>query len=125
MVCTEKKSEVLLMTLLNKYSGPGDVVLDRFAGSMFTERVCISLPVHRRYIICDIDMACFDSGMRQLAEFYAKELLDLLSYITGDDHLRRAPQVYVGNIKRKACAVQKYLQCSAELSGSAKIPPLK
>ena len=95
MLRPEQKSVALLKTIISKYSQPGDIVFDPFAGSYSTGRSCMSLLSHRRCIMGDQDERCGKFSMRQLVEVYARQILNEESDITGTDDLKACAATYV------------------------------
>ena len=100
MLRPEQKSVALLQTIIGKYTQPGDLVFDPFAGSFSTGRACMLLPQHRRCVLGDLDPTCHKFGMQQLVEVYARQLLNEESDITGDDELLRDARLFLHSMDR-------------------------
>ena len=94
MLRPEQKSMALLQQIISKYTQPGDIVFDPFAGSYATGRACMSLPLHRRCIMGDKDPNCGKFAMRQLVEVYARQLLSDESDIEESDALKKVADTY-------------------------------
>lgn len=62
MLRAEQKSIALIMEYLSRYSKPGDLVVDLFAGTCTTAVACLSLQHHRKFVGCDIDRKIVSVG---------------------------------------------------------------
>lgn len=99
MLRPEQKSEALMMTLVEKYSQPGDLVFDPFGGALTTGRACLLLNKHRRCIVSDNDTACFKYAVIPLVTVFAKQLLNPLSDITGTDELKATATFFLQRLQ--------------------------
>lgn len=120
----EQKSVALIQTFISKYTKPGDLVFDPFAGSYSTGRACMLLSQHRRCILGDIDPKCHKFAMRQLVEVYARQLLNVESDITGPKELEHAATVFLRQVDRiNAGKMQKTWNVPAGYSPMQTFPP--
>ncbi|PXF46431.1 DNA adenine methyltransferase YhdJ [Gracilariopsis chorda] len=56
----EQKCRALLKQLICRFSQPGDLVVEMFAGTFSTAMACVELPKHRNFVGCEPDKACFE-----------------------------------------------------------------
>ena len=66
MLRAEQKNLALCMELVKRYSKPGDIVVDFFAGTCTTAVACISLLQVRKFVGCDIDGSIVSAGQRRV-----------------------------------------------------------
>ena len=95
MLCPEQKYVACLMTLMDRFSNPGDLVFGPFAGTYSTARACLLLPAHRRCIVSNIDPNCKKHAFQQLVDVFARQVLNGNSDITGTDKTKKAAAVFI------------------------------
>ena len=61
---TEQKTTAALKELISRFSHPGDIVVDLFAGTFATASACLSLPQPRRFVGCDFDEEACEVGTK-------------------------------------------------------------
>ena len=70
----EQNPVALLKELINRFSKPGDLVEDFFAGTFSTAHACLELPSSRSFVACKQDLKCLELSrahtIRKVA-FYA------------------------------------------------------
>ena len=71
----EQKSLDLLKELISRFSQPGDLVVDMFAGTFATALACLQLPKHRCFVGCEPDDGCFQVAF----EHTVKRVADVLN----------------------------------------------
>ena len=88
----EQKSRDLLKELISRFTQPGALVVDMFAGTFSTAAACLSLPKHRKFVGCEKYGNVFEAGRARLVEIFAAAILDPRSDIvfTDDGILRDA-----------------------------------
>lgn len=106
LIQPEQKGMAVMKYLVDKYSQPGDLVYDPFAGSYPTGRVCLSLPLHSRYILRDKDMDCNKYAMRHLVEGFSSQVLNPKSEMTGSSELDEAATLFLKTACR--CFLQNW-----------------
>lgn len=84
LLCPTQKRVSTLKELIERYSKPGDIVADMFAGTLSTARACMEISEHRVFVGCDLDKECVTCAMPLVYETFARQLLDLKSTIRGD-----------------------------------------
>ena len=67
----EQKSLPLLQELVSRFSQPGDIVTDMFAGTFSTAVACMSLPRHRVFVGCELDHDCFLQAKEDVIDKFA------------------------------------------------------
>ena len=81
MVRPEQKSRDLLKELIARFTRPGDLVADFFAGTFSTAAACISLPKHRKFIGCEVKVDVFKVAREKMVEVFAGAIVDKYSDI--------------------------------------------
>lgn len=71
----EQKPIALLKELICRFSQPGDIVIDLFAGTFSTAIACFQLKDHRRFIGCEKDHDCFDVSRDNVVRRFSEMLL--------------------------------------------------
>lgn len=73
----EQKCLALILELLLRFSQPGDIVLDTFAGTCVTAAACIRavLGQHRLVISCDSDAVVMDASRARLRREFVNQVL--------------------------------------------------
>ncbi len=61
----EQKSVALCRELVSRYSRPGDIVMDPFAGTFTTAEACLTLSNPRRFVGGDVDEDCVFHGEKR------------------------------------------------------------
>ena len=79
MVRPEQKSRELLKEIIARFTRPGDLVADFFAGTFSTAAACITLPKHRKFIGCEVRDEVFEIAKAKLIEIFAGAILDKYS----------------------------------------------
>lgn len=69
-----QKSVHLLMELIERYTSPGDIVVDLFSRTFATAVACVSLPKHRVFVGCESNEASFEVGRKRVLEAFAESL---------------------------------------------------
>ena len=101
MLRPEQKSITLMSDIIEKFSKPGDLVVDPCSGTFSVAKACLLLPKHRRFVGCDLDPACLQHTEDRLIELFARQLLNPRSDIsTRDDKLTSSAQNLVAEIER-------------------------
>ena len=72
----EQKSRELLKEIISRFSGPGALVADMFAGTFSTAAACLSLPKHRKFVGCEVRVDVFRAAKVKLVEVFAEAILD-------------------------------------------------
>ena len=70
MARAEQKNLALIMELIMRYTQPGDVVVDMFAGTCTTGVACMSLLDHRLFIGGDSDARIVDLGQKRILDSF-------------------------------------------------------
>ena len=78
----EQKSVSLLKYLINKFTKPGDLVVDVCAGTFSTMRACMEMNKHRRFVGCDKDETCSRLVQDEMICLFSKQVHNQLSDIT-------------------------------------------
>ena len=77
----EQKPLPLLQEIICRYTKPGDIIVDFFAGTFSTAVAAMSLPQHRTFIGTELDKACYDvavdSMCRRIAVYLASRQTDI------------------------------------------------
>lgn len=63
---SEQKPVALLKELICRFSQPGDLVVDPFAGTFSTAFACMDLPNHRKFVSCEKDETCFSYAFTRI-----------------------------------------------------------
>ncbi|MEM1002550.1 MAG: DNA methyltransferase, partial [Bacteroidota bacterium] len=82
MVRPEQKGILWMSNLIEKFSKPGDLVVDCFSGTFSVAKACFLLSKHRRFIGCDKDPVCLERTEDKLIEIFARQLLNPRSDIS-------------------------------------------
>jgi len=91
----EQKSLALLKELIARFSQPGDLVVDLFAGTFSAAIACFSLPNHRRFVGCELDPACYShSAERVLRRFATATSLPTTDIVLADEDLAAASDIH-------------------------------
>ena len=69
----EQKSIRLLQELVGRYTKPGDIVVDCFAGTLVAAKACLQMEKHRIFIGCDRDSQCVEDAMPFLLKVFLDE----------------------------------------------------
>ena len=72
----EQKPLPLLKELISRYSQPGDIVVDLFAGTFSTAIACFSLPQHRTFAGCEKDKRVMDTVKQHVQDRFAQFISD-------------------------------------------------
>jgi len=67
----EQKPAALLREIICRFSKPGDIVLDFFAGTYSTAVAALTLPKHRKFVGCENDKYCHDVASREVYRRFA------------------------------------------------------
>ena len=78
----EQKSIRLMMEMVAKFSGPGDMVYDPNGGTFATAKACLNLHKHRKFFGCDFDERCVEIAILRVLQTFVKQLTSPLSDIT-------------------------------------------
>jgi len=113
-VRAEQKSVALMMELIQRYSQPGDIVVDTFCGTCTTGDAGMSIPggQYRRVILCDAFADALDGGGRQRLQrvFVEQASLGGFARLLGDagDQVRAAAEVVLAAERRDGslCSVR-------------------
>ena len=113
-VRAEQKSVALMMELIQRYSQPGDIVVDTFCGTCTTGDAGMSIPggQYRRVILCDAFADALDGGGRQRLQrvFVEPASLGGFARLLGDagDQVRAAAEVVLAAERRDGslCSVR-------------------
>ena len=89
----EQKSLPLLMELVSRFTQPGDLVVDLFAGTFSSAAACFSLKEHRRFAGCESDPKCNEVAI----PFIIRKLAAVLC--SGNTDLVVSPQVLAAAAK--------------------------
>ena len=84
MVRPEQKSRKLLKELISRFTKPGDIVADLFAGTFSTAAACMTLPKHRVFIGCELKEDAYNLSRNKMIELFASVLQDPFSDIKTD-----------------------------------------
>lgn len=57
-VCAEQQSVTVMRHILRKFTKDGDMVFDACMGTGSTAKVCLLMPNHQNFILCDSDIKC-------------------------------------------------------------------
>jgi len=105
MLRPEQKNMIWMKALIGKFTGPGDLVMDMFAGTYATAKACLMTDKHRKFVGCDSDQECTDTGRVALVHIFASQLLNEKSDITGNEETMASAKLYVEEMK--AIAIKK------------------
>lgn len=61
--------------ILQKFTSPGDLVVDGGAETLSMTKACMLLPQHRRFVEFEMDSACATGSMSQLVVIFAQQVL--------------------------------------------------
>ena len=78
----EQKPVSLLKYLINKFTKPGDLVVDVCAGIFSTMRACMEMEKHRRFVGCDKDAMCARIVQDEMIRFFSEQVHNQFSDIT-------------------------------------------
>jgi len=96
----EQKNVSWMMDLVQKFTKPGMLVLDPFAGTLSVAKACLSLNKHRRFIVSDADAACVKVSLPSLVLVLAKQFLNEDSDLEGNEEELAAARVFVDGMAR-------------------------
>lgn len=71
-----------------------ELILDTGAGTLTTDKVCLELLEHRRFLRCGKDFKRFQDVLLSVVEVYAKPVLRLDSYIAGSERVVEATKAF-------------------------------
>lgn len=80
----EQKSQALLLELISRFSKPGALVMDMFAGTFSTAIACLSLPNHRKFVGCEIRDDVFLEARDRVIEQFADCIVDKYSDVEAE-----------------------------------------
>ena len=86
MLRPEQKSRQWMMDIIEKFTKPGDLVVDPCAGTFSVAMACMLMPKHRKFVGCDKDDSCLENSMTSLVALFARQILNPNSDIDGTDH---------------------------------------
>lgn len=92
----EQKSIQLLKELICRFSQPGDIIVDFFAGTFSTAMASFMLPEHRKFVGCELDDSCFHQAKAHFTAQFAHFLVNVESVtdiVVPDDILLTAARV--------------------------------
>ena len=99
----EQKPILLLQELISRFSQPGDVVVDFFAGTFSTAAACLTLPNHRRFVGCEKDNDCFKQAQGKLVNRFAEFVSDhrsVTDFVVPDDILLSCSRLFAAEPSR-------------------------
>lgn len=99
MVRPEQKSIALMRALVRKWTNPGDLVMDCFAGTFSTAKACFDLDHHRRFIGCEKDSHCYDLSLPALKERFCKKMVSGSSNINISPMEKDLCQKYINSLQ--------------------------
>ncbi len=76
LVRPEQKALPLLQELVSRFSQPGDLVVDFFAGSFSTAVACFSVPQHRIFVGCEVEEDCYQLAKKHVVNTFAETMSD-------------------------------------------------
>lgn len=74
--CPEENSVGWIKNFMNRFSNPGELVVDQFPGTYETAEKYVDLQWHRRFAGCEFDMDRFGARMEDLVETYERPVLN-------------------------------------------------
>lgn len=77
------------------------VGLDAFVGTRSTAKLYLFLERHVLFVELDKDFNCLQNFFPNCVEFYASQLLNDISNLTGDNQLRKSARVQMSAVKCK------------------------
>lgn len=99
MARPEQKNVSWMRDVIRKFTKPGMVVVDCCAGTLAVGKAGLSLPEHRRVILCDVDSDVVRQSMPSLVLVFAKQVLSDASDIVGNDEVVAAAKKYISAIE--------------------------
>ena len=97
----EQKAITWIMDLVQKFSKPGDIVVDLFSGTYSTFHACLLCDEPRRFYGCDLDESTLDLCEERILESYARQLLNVKSKLTpSSEQLKQDAQEIVRDAER-------------------------
>ena len=84
----EQKPLPLLKELIMRYTKPGDIVMDMYAGTFSVALACLTLPQHRVFVGCELDTWCFDHAMNALVTRWAAQRYEVANNMTIPANMR-------------------------------------
>lgn len=99
----ELKITAWMEDIVQKFSKPGNLVVDASAGTFSVATACTVLLKHRKVIGCGVDPGCMTEAMLQLILLYARQVLSTESKIDGKGEVRSLAKMYVKAGERWRC----------------------
>lgn len=112
MIRPEQKPVALLMDIINKFTSPGMLVLDCFAGTCSVAKACMNLPEHRKFVVCDKDADVINTSLPSVVDVFVEKALSSTSDVAITEGRKAAVDSY-----RQSRQVQLY-QTDQERSGA-------
>lgn len=72
LMCPQQKNNARMEEITQKFSEPGDLVVDAGAGTVFFAKDGMLHTKHRRFIRCEGDPSCVIEAISQLILLYAR-----------------------------------------------------
>lgn len=104
----EQKVAALLVELIQRFSQPGDIVVDPFAGTCSTAAAALSAPCgqHRRVIVSDADPEVITAGLERLRRIFRDQVV-LGAFVR-----------HLGEAHSQICAAAQELQAIGNADGA-------
>lgn len=100
----EQKPVALLMELVSRFSNPGDIVVDLFAGTFSTAIACFRVPQHRLFVGCESDEHCFKAARAHVLREFAAVVTEGRSDIALNAESMPAAEIVAAAAQRPAAA---------------------
>lgn len=91
----EQKCRALLKELICRFSQPGDLVVDLFAGTFSTAMACMELPKHRIFVGCEDEKACFEHAKHAAIVRFASIIREGNTSLEKNQELRKMAHTVV------------------------------
>lgn len=91
----ERKNAGWMKYIVQKFTRPGNVVIDACAGTFSVAKACLLLPKYRLFIKHEVEPGCVAKEMMQMILLYARQVLIKESAIDGKREGRICAEVYV------------------------------
>lgn len=76
VVRQEQKSVRWMMDIIERMTKPGALVVDFTAGTFPVMKACMSMPMHRKFVGCDLDDTCVIATEESLVYTFAQQLVN-------------------------------------------------
>lgn len=95
MARPEQKNVSLLRDIIRKFTKPGMLVVDTFAGTLSVAKACLSLEEHRKAVLCDKDPDVIRDSFESLVAVFASQVLNVISDIVEPEEVRSAAKTFL------------------------------